>query len=434
MIPQRATSAGALVVAASPDPIRSRLREVAKRARRYKRWLNNDHPYNGDVIGILNQQRNVDAAKLGEYIACSAPLHLADGWNYLSRAFDAVSGGDRSSAYHLAYYAELRATMSLLASEGIGVFNNRHIALNAHLEVTEFGSSTHQATWLLLNAWANETGRAARLLEAITIESKSLANWLERVGVVEPTRRLVAKKWLGAWSVDLKILATDRNRRNDMSYRPTRIRVPGGPPVNPRLELANPILDAWSELGPTIGGVSAALDLSLLREALRLVVNEGVCNYETLGKALESLKDVMAPVTYQALKYQSASAATIFRDAGTNNLRGKAATPILARGLLMLRLASASTASLLKAAELSKSDLEFWWSPLGTDLGLWENAADIETFADLWMDVGEAKNEVDARIAAMQGDGSVRSFANILARDVSLTQFSRAPMWLLELD
>ena len=127
-----------LVHAASPIAIEHRLSAVANRLRRWGSWLGYRHTYNSNVVKKLGNKRDIDGPKLGEYIACSAPLHLADGWNYLSRAFDAACRGDRSSAYHLAYYGELRATMSLLATEGIGIFNRRHIALNEHLEPTEF--------------------------------------------------------------------------------------------------------------------------------------------------------------------------------------------------------------------------------------------------------------------------------------------------------
>lgn len=437
MIPQQVRDATSLVRAASPVVIENCLKEVVKRMRRYKRWLNTDHPYNGDIIETLKQQRNaasIDAPKLGEYIACSAPLHLADGWNYLSRAFDAASRGDRNVAQDLAYYAELRAAMSLLATEGIGIFDSRHIALDDHLHPSVLNQSTHMATWLVLSAWSNEPGRAVRLLEAITIESRSLSEWLKQVGVVAPAQQLLANKWLQAWSIDLKILGSDRFRRNEMSYRPTRIRVPVLPSVNPRLELIDPLFDSWMELEPTAGEGSAALDFSLLREAIRLVVKEGRSSYPSLGKALGSLKSDMPPFTYQALSTESPSASAIFRAAEVNDAQSKTATPILARSLLMLRLASASTASLLRTANVSKSDLEFWWSPLGTDLGLWDQADDIETFSDLWVDVADAKNEADDRISDIRGDFSVRAVAGILARDVSLTQFSRASMWLLGLD
>ena len=429
--------ATSLVHAASPVAIESCLKEVVKRIRRWKRWLNTDHPYNNDIITTLKQQpkvANIDAVKLGEYIACSAPLHLADGWNYLSRAFDAISHGDRNSAYHLAYYAELRAAMSLLATEGIGIFDRRHIALDIYLHPTFLNRSTHLATWLVLSAWSNEPGRAVRLLEAITIESKNLSEWLELVGVVAPTQQLVANEWLQAWSVDLEIIDTDQGRRNEMSYRPAGIRIPAPPPVDPQSELVSPIFNSWDELGPTITGATAALDLSLLREALRLVVREGMCNYTSFCQAVESLEGKMSSLTYQALTTPSESATAIFDSAGTDNARRKTATPILARSLLMLRLASASIASLLKTANVSKSDLEFWWSPLGTDLGLWESPADIDTFTDLWANVAEAKDEADVRLSSIQNELSVRTVANVLSQDVSLTQFSRASMWLLGLD
>lgn len=119
-----------------------------------------------------------------------------------------------------------------------------------------------------------------------------------------------------------------------------------------------------------------------------------------------------------------------FRGQSVRNYLEQMARP---RGLLMLRLASASTAALLKAAEVSRSDLEFWWSPLGTDLGLWDSPSDIELFSDLWADVEAAKDTAAANISNLGGTSSIRDVANILTRDMSLTQFSRAPMWLLGL-
>ena len=89
---------------------------------------------------------------------------------------------------------------------------------------------------------------------------------------------------------------------------------------------------------------------------------------------------------------------------------------------------------MLAAASISKSDLEFWWSPLGLDLGLWDNATDIETFSDLWTDVDEAMEYAHTQISSIEGELSVRAVTEIIAQEVSLTQFSRAPLWLLGLD
>ena len=421
-----------LVRAASPNAIESRLRVVADRMRRRRNWLNYRHPYNGNIVRRLTH--DIDGPRLGEYIACSAPIHLSDGWNYLSRAFDAACRGDRSSAYHLAYYGELRAAISLLATEGVGIFNRHHIALDDALEPTEYVNTTHKATWNALSAWAREPGRAARLLESITVESKTLSQWLVEIGVGEPARALVAAKWLSAWSIDLKTMSADPRRRNEMSYRPSRIRPQRPEPVKPLSEMAAPIFACWEELNPKFGSANAVLDISLLRQAIELVVQEGICHYRTFNKAVTFLRRDMGDLTHQELRTGRKTAISLFREADIGNVQGKAVTPILARSLLLLRLASASTASLFAAAGISKADLEFWWSPLGSDLGLWDDPADIESFSDLWTDVDDAKEEAHSRLSVLSSEPSVKTVATILAQNASLTQFSRAPMWLLGLD
>ena len=142
----------------------------------------------------------------------------------------------------------------------------------------------------------------------------------------------------------------------------------------------------------------------------------------------------MAAETYEALKTGRSSSDWIFQSAEISDFRGKPVTPILARSLLMLRLASARTASLLAAADVSKSDLAFWWQPLGTDLGLWDTPEDIQVFTDLWTDVGEAKEEVAESLSAFGGEVSVQTATDVLTRSASLTQFSRASLWLLGFD
>ena len=437
MIPQRVYDPGSFVRASSSQAIEGRLRAIRTRMRRWDRWLTRHHPYNQDVLAALQlsfQQGDVDGPKMGEYIASSAPLHLADGWNYLSRAFDATCRGDRGGAYHLSYYAELRAAMSLLATEGIGIFNRRHIALDNNLAPTEFRKRTHDATWDALSAWSQETGRAVRLLQSISIESKSLSSWLTSVGVVSPAQQLIAEKWLNAWSVDLSVLSDDSMRRNEMSYRPTRIKVPTPPPVNSRAELADPIFAFWTELAPDVSGAKAGIDLSLLRQALVLVVDEGLCNYGTFEEALESIRQDMTDITYTALRDGRSSATVIFREAEITDFQGKPATPILARSLLMLRLASASTASLIRAAGISKDDLAFWWIPFGSDMGMWEDPEDYEAFADLWDDVSEAQDKANQSLASIRGTESVKSVSSILTKQMPLTQYSRALFWLIDVD
>ena len=427
-----------LVKAASPLAIENSLRSVAKRMRRWNQWLTKNHRYNNDVVQTLASdvdQNTIDGPKLGEYIASSAPLHLADGWNYLSRAFDASTHGDRGSTCHLAYYAELRAAMSFLAAEGIGIFNNRHIALDANFQTTVYRGTTHPAAWQALSSWSQESGKAEGLLHSICVETKTLSDYLQLIGVGTPARQFVATEWLNAWSIDLKVYDDDRGRRNETSYRPTRIRVPASQPIDPFQELSNPLFNSWSELDPEVVGGSAALDLALLRNALNLVVDHGICRYGSFDDALAFLRqgEHVTRTTAEALRTERPSASAIFTAARIEDLQGKPATPILARALLMLRLASARISKLLSAAGVSRTDLKFWWLPLGTDMGLWHEQDD-EDFLELWTDVGDAKDRAEDLISALPVGSSVRAVSEILSRDLNITQFSRAPLWLLDLD
>lgn len=116
------------------------------------------------------------------------------------------------------------------------------------------------------------------------------------------------------------------------------------------------------------------MDFSLLRNALKLALLERHFGHEPLEKALDSLKQSMSPFNHNALQRESEGATDIFRRAGISNFQDRLATPILARALLTLQLAAATTASPLEEAGVSKSGLEFWWSPMGTELGLWDAA------------------------------------------------------------
>ena len=93
-------------------------------------WIGTTNRYVNDVIARLRESEPNSAThkrNLAQYIAASTCLHANDGWSYLGRAFACLIAGDAHRALHLGYYAELRAAMSLLAGNGIGVFNNKHL-------------------------------------------------------------------------------------------------------------------------------------------------------------------------------------------------------------------------------------------------------------------------------------------------------------------
>ena len=97
-------------------------------------WLGKRNRYKQSCMKQLSADfrpgARVSHRHLSEYIAASAVVHNFDGWSYLGRALGSLLVGDQDGARHLAYYAELRAAMAVLASEGIGVFGNEHVVVS----------------------------------------------------------------------------------------------------------------------------------------------------------------------------------------------------------------------------------------------------------------------------------------------------------------
>src|ERR1035441_2292373 len=98
-------------------------------------WLRPANRYAADTIGRLKSDTGKPSAlvcaDLAECVAASTPVHLLDGWAFLGRAIDASFRGDPDTSRHLGYYAELRAVMALLASEGLEIFKDRHFVIDA---------------------------------------------------------------------------------------------------------------------------------------------------------------------------------------------------------------------------------------------------------------------------------------------------------------
>src|SRR5262249_49786567 len=145
---------------------------------------------------------------------------------FLGRAIDASLRGDRDVARHLSYYAELRAAMALLASEGLAIFDKKHFVVDATGSPSQIPNSvgTHAMVWQLLAAWCQLPKAASLVGQIIVVEGISLATWLGHFGLASNTAlQPVAADWLKTWGLDLKQLGQDRAARNESSYRPTAL-------------------------------------------------------------------------------------------------------------------------------------------------------------------------------------------------------------------
>ena len=212
--------AQALLNTGSSDPIVNELAKLSSS----QRWLATGHAYADVVTALRDTNKALQAGPLAEYIAYSVPLHVADGWTFLARALDAVKAGDSDSAIHMAYYAELRAAMSLLASEGVGIFDQRHVAVGLNNSMTDWRRmGTHRATWHLMEAWGNDYHRSATILDAIKVEQRTINEWFDEANILSSVQPIVAGQWLKEWSLDIDTFRKDRDLRNQVSYRPTKI-------------------------------------------------------------------------------------------------------------------------------------------------------------------------------------------------------------------
>ena len=182
-----------------------------------KQWLSPRNRYRVNCIAKINRDikppLNIAHGQLREYIAASAITHCLDGWSYLGRAIESHIRGDHDTSRHLGYYAELRAAMALLATAGIGVFQNHHFVVVANRTCEEIPKtkSTHAFVWEAFQHWAGNSSSAELVLQVIQPESYPLAEWLDHFSTPSATRAVLAKEWLLRWGVDLERFTNDHS-------------------------------------------------------------------------------------------------------------------------------------------------------------------------------------------------------------------------------
>jgi hypothetical protein len=159
--------------------------------------------------------------ELAQYLALSTASHVLDGWRYISQAAVCLLNGSRTQAIHLAYYAELRAALAILAFSGIGILKREHFALTSNMDVIWFGGATHDATWKAIGYWCRQPGNGTEVLRCLSCLGLSGEDWAEACGAATSgTVQDIAEYWISDWTVDLSTLAQDSELRNEASYRP----------------------------------------------------------------------------------------------------------------------------------------------------------------------------------------------------------------------
>lgn len=394
---------------------RSAIRNVMPRLTKCwqaRSWLSQRNPYRQDsdkqIKLDIRPGLSLQHAALSEYIAASAVTHCFDGWSYLGRALEAEMAGDPDTARHLGYYAELRAAMSLLASEGIGVFNQHHVVVaktgTCHVLTTVGG--THEFTWNALNIWAGTKAGRDAVLFSIKPGRVPLSEWLNQLNIGS---KFLGSGWLREWGVDLSRLAEDRNARNHASYRPTAFTTPGPRCISKTMK---GVLQLWEVCDPGANGGFPILDRYLLRRSLELVwqgrrTTKAERSYEQqLELALAGITPTDQFDWRNFLSYQKlTNRHEIIRDASGNDdaFHPDHSKQVLARSTLLLRVATGCSAYLLEEAGTNfQADLDFWRASPSVRRRLWPEPDQLVSSIDLWSDVEEASESIEKWLKQQQ--------------------------------
>ena len=405
-----------------------------------KLWLSDRNPYIRNSIKKINKDHGnkkiSNHRQLSEYVAASAIVHCFDGWSYLGRALEAEMAGDPDAARHLGYYAELRAAMSILAGDGIGVFQNRHIIVTANQECVFLNyGTTHTFAWEALKAWANLQRGHDTLFQVIRPGNLPLQDWLNQFNA---SAHFIASQWLQQWGLDLSRLTKDREARNLASYRPTAFTSSGPQLADNTMEA---ILRFWEICDPGPSGGFPVLDLHLLRRSLALVSKQigygrgKKNNYENrLNMMLNALnpQGLSRDQCKEFLKYsdlKNTHQILQYADGRKDSSHPEHSKQVLARATLLLRVATGSSADLLDAAGLDfRRDLEFWWSSAPVRRRLWPEDDEPASFIDLWQDVDDAIGAV-----GQWPQDYYTLWSNHAREAATLATTERAFLWGLEL-
>jgi hypothetical protein len=423
----------------------SALHAVFKR----RRWLPASNRYVRDTIERLQKDRgtSVKLPDLASYIAVSAPLHCADGWMFVSRALAALACGDASTARHMGYYAELRAAVSILASEGIGVFNHHHYVVPSQGTCApipgkptgaQLKLGTHVFAWITLDHWSDLRRSADLLATVVRPGGQTLGDWLSHF--MAGQYRGLASRWLKLWGADLRSFPADREARNQSSYQPTRL----VPPKSVGEEERSSFITAlWALAEPSEPSRFDGMDRFLLRQSVREIF-QGVTGQSWIQNPADFTRHVRTMVEdtaptglsedqWLAFLTGASSPDTPLILAEAASLTGVASPrhhmQVIARATLLLRIASGACMEAFRATGTTTKLLRFWWERFGVDFRLWPEGETPEHLVDLWADVQDALDRNSAWVTSNTPTQIARWTRATADSLVELTACERIALW-----
>ncbi|MDO8799101.1 hypothetical protein [Phenylobacterium sp.] len=365
-------------------------------------WLDPTKPgHDGALPKHWPAFQALEPAQVIRVLAASAPNHCMDGWSYVSRSLSALLAGDPHAARHLAYYAQLRAALSLLANLGIGVVDGINFVVDASGAIIPLdpradgtpppkrGDGTHTVVWDALEAWGATPALAASFLRLVRIQGTSLDDILSGIWPGYAPQA-VASGLITSWGADLKQGRDDKLSRNRSSYYPTALNnLPNAP--GDHIDFVD---NFWELFRPVGASQFDRVDAYLIRRLLQSLHHLAYDNSDYLsgqiGKEYERLPaqiQVIVPRSFLAVPEANDRPLIISLASRPGPQAGP--TDMLSRALLLLRLATAFTHSNMVDAGLSVAEgaLRPWLNEIAVARGFWAPDAPLDFLGDLWLDV-----------------------------------------------
>lgn len=355
------------------------------------------------------------------YLASSSLLHTLDSWTYLSHAVESLLKGDDGVAIHLAYYSELRSSMSFLASEGVGIFDHFHLNVDSSNQTNEDPGityydqrkrrnvnrkgGTHEMVWEAMSKWSSSIKKpiSSDILQVFSVNGRTFEDWVAAFPFPSPVNgALIIKKWIKEWSFDIRFFKHDRKMRNEVSYRPQRLN--NVPPKHSINEIIQELSSYWNILEPYQSNTFQVLDKYLLRILLQKM-------YHNLSKEVKrsnSLEGVIIDTFNNLGETQNQSFIDFLKDETTTHpifveaknhaldptTKSLNAISVIARATLMLRISTGNTSLVYRKAGVSKPELDFLWERYGVENGFWNSSDAPADFNDLWDDIRDHVEEI----------------------------------------
>ncbi len=332
------------------------------------------------------------------YLATSVIAHCFDGWLYLSQAIDSLLKGDKGAAIHLAYYAELRGTMSFLARQGVLVNNQNHLGISSQgINNCRNKDGTHVATWKFLENWINSAAvNHTPLLNYFTVKGKTFDHWISVTpsSISPRVASTVTLQWLKNWSFDVRNYKDDRAFRNTVSYQPQRL--VDNQPINFKAKFSG-VTNIWKFIEPSSSDKFSLLDkylFSLLFNNIHqnsLPPSANITLLQLISQTFtadgsgddEAVKSIVANGMTNPI-FTMAKNSTIISITGE-----LMPLNIISRALLLLRISSGCVFDLMKSAGINKNNIDFYLNNLGKNNGFWTGVTP-NNFDILWDDVTDS--------------------------------------------